>query len=407
VSSETPGERPLSVSELTSMVKGLLEEAFPSVWVVGEIGNLNRARSGHVYLTLKDEGAAISGVIWRSTAERLSVEPVEGMEVLARGRVVVYPPRGSYQLDIRLLEPRGVGALRIAFDELRKRLEAEGLFDPARKRPIPFLPERIGVVTSPSGAAIKDILKVVRRRFPRVTILLYPTRVQGEGAAEEIARGVRALSGRGGLDVMIVGRGGGSLEDLWAFNEEPVARAIAESEVPVISAVGHEVDVTIADLVADLRAATPSAAAELVVPEEAELTSYLAGAAERIRAAAGAALSLRRERLEGLAGAYGLRRFPDRLRELAQLTDEHARRLIAGAEGTVSRCREALSELAARAQSLSPLAVLGRGFSVTTLESGTTPLRDALDAPAGTWVRTRLARGGLVSRVERVEEEHG
>jgi exodeoxyribonuclease VII large subunit len=389
------------------MVKGLLEESFPNVWVVGEIGNLSRARSGHVYLTLKDETASISGVIWRSTAERLRVEPAEGMEVLARGRVVVYPPRGSYQLDIRLLEPRGVGALRIAFDELRARLEEEGLLDPGRKRPIPFLPERIGVVTSPTGAAIRDILKVVERRFPRVSILLCPARVQGEGAAEEIAHGVRTLSEWGDLDVLIVGRGGGSLEDLWAFNEEPVARAIAASAVPVISAVGHEVDVTIADLVADVRAATPSAAAELAVPEEAELIAYLDASAERLRAAGGAALSVLRERLEGLAGAYGLRRFPDRLRELAQLVDEHGRRLAAGAESALARSREALGELAARVESLSPLAVLSRGYSVTTPESGSTPLRDTADAPEGTRIRTRLARGRLVSRVESVEEEDG
>ncbi|MHC4472127.1 MAG: exodeoxyribonuclease VII large subunit [Planctomycetota bacterium] len=397
-------ERPLTVAELTARVKALLEESFGSVWVVGEIGDLTRARSGHLYLRLKDESAELSAVIWRSTAARLPFDPAEGMEVLARGRLVVYGPRGVYQLDIRALEPRGVGALQLAFEKLKERLLAEGLLDPERKRPIPFLPRRIGVVTSPTGAAIRDILKVIRRRSPRVSVLLHPARVQGEGAAEEVARGIRVLSERGGLDVLIVGRGGGSLEDLWAFNEEPVARAIAASSVPVISAVGHEIDVTIADLVADVRAATPSAAAEIAVPEEAELLAHLRGLGERLDAAVRAGVSLCRERLAALAGAYGLRRFPDRLRESAQLLDERARRLARGSEAAVARGRARIAELASRMEALSPVAVLGRGYSVTTLEAGESPLTDATHAEPGALIRTRLARGRLLSRVERVEE---
>jgi hypothetical protein len=243
----------LSVSELTDRIKEVLETGFPDVWVTGEIGNYTRARSGHVYLTLKDEGAALDAVIWRNTADRLRHEIGPGMEVLAHGRLNLYAPRGQYQLTIKTIEPRGAGALAQAFEKLRAKLEAEGLFDAELKRPIPYLPAAIGIVTSPTGAAVRDIIKVVRRRFPGTALVLAPARVQGEGAAEEVARGIERLNARGGLDVLIVGRGGGSLEDLWAFNEEPVARAIAASEIPVISAVGHEVDVTIADYVAALR----------------------------------------------------------------------------------------------------------------------------------------------------------
>jgi exodeoxyribonuclease VII large subunit len=401
--SGSPGERPFTVGELTARVKELLEEEFQSVWVVGEISNLTRARSGHVYLTLKDESAALGAVIWRSTAARLRFEPAEGMEVLARGRINVYAPRGQYQLDIRVLEPRGVGALQLAFEKLREKLEAEGLFDPDRKRPIPYLPRRIGIVTSPTGAAVRDILKVLGRRLPRCSSLLYPARVQGEGAAEEVAAGVRALSGRGDLDVLIVGRGGGSIEDLWAFNEEAVARAIAASEVPVISAVGHEIDVTIADLVADVRAATPSAAAELAVPTEEELLGALADAGTRLGGAVRGRLDAGRERIRALTGAYGLRRLPDRLHELAQRLDDLSRRPVQGAAAGVSHLGERLSALSARLETLSPLRVLGRGYTVTTLEGR--PLRDAAEAALGDRIRTRLERGALISLVEDVSEE--
>ncbi len=392
----------LTVSELTDRIKEVLETGFTDVWVTGEIRDFTRANSGHVYLTLKDEGASLGAVIWRSTADRLRHELSAGMEVLAHGRLSLYAPRGQYQLTIRTIEPRGAGALAIAFEKLRARLMAEGLFDAERKRPIPFLPEAIGVVTSPTGAAIRDIMKVVRRRFRRTTLVLAPARVQGEGAALEIARGIERLNARGGLSVLIVGRGGGSQEDLWAFNEEPVARAIAGSGIPVISAVGHEVDVSIADYVADVRAATPSAAAELAVPDERELRGLLGGARERLTGAARTSLRRHRERLDALAGAYGLRSFTDRLREKSQGLDDTARRLNAGAGESLSRAREKLARLAGRAQGLSPLEVLARGYSVTTVVGRSAAIRSAGELEPGDRIRTRLGSGTLISKVEEV-----
>jgi len=396
-------ERPLSVGELTRRVKGALEAGFPDLWVAGEISNLTRARSGHVYLTLKDDSATLSAVIWRSTAGRLRFDLEEGMELLVRGGIDVYPPRGQYQLIVRKAEPRGVGALQLAFEKMRARLEAEGLFDPARKKPIPFLPRTIGVVTSPTGAAFRDILKVLGRRFPGVTVLLFPSLVQGRGAAENVARGIRALDGREGVDVLIVGRGGGSLEDLWAFNEEPVARAIAECGTPVISAVGHEVDVSIADLVADVRAPTPSAAAEIAVPSREDLAATIDNYARRGRAGVRNALGIRRERLRSLVRSWGVRSVPDRIRELAQRLDETARRLGTAADGVVRTARERVADLAARSEALSPLRVLARGYSVTTREDGTAPLRDAAVLEEGERIRTRLERGRVFSRVEGTE----
>ncbi|HNT33227.1 MAG TPA: exodeoxyribonuclease VII large subunit, partial [Candidatus Aminicenantes bacterium] len=257
-----------SVTEITQVIKAALETAVPQVWVVGEISNCRRHPSGHIYFTLKDAGAALSAAVWKSNAARLKFELRDGQQVVCRGRIDVYPPRGSYQLNVDQVEPKGKGALQLAFEQLKEKLRAEGLFDPARKKKIPLLPKTIGVVTSPTGAALIDILRTIDRRFAKVRIVIYPARVQGAGAAAEIVEGLEFLGGRPGIDVIIVGRGGGSIEDLWAFNEEPVARAIAASPVPVISAVGHEVDFTIADFVADIRASTPTAAAEMVVEKE-------------------------------------------------------------------------------------------------------------------------------------------
>ena len=250
-------EEILTVAELTWRIRALLEEEFDQVTVVGEVSGLKRPRSGHLYFELKDPEARLSAVIWRSTAARLRFELEDGMEIIATGRISVYGPRGSYQLIVDSLKPKGLGALQLAFLKLREKLEKEGLFRPEAKKPLPLLPACVGVVTSPSGAAIRDILTVIARRFPPAHIVLRPVRVQGEGAAEEIARAIAEFNDWGGADVLIVGRGGGSYEDLWAFNEEVVARAIHASRIPIISAVGHEIDVTIADLVADRRALTP------------------------------------------------------------------------------------------------------------------------------------------------------
>src|SRR5262245_25435086 len=263
--------RVLSVGELNALARGLLEEAFATVWVEGEISNLRTYPSGHTYFTLKDDAAQIAAVLFRSAAQSLPFRPEDGLKDVARGRVSLYEARGSFQIVVERLEPAGLGALQLAFEQLKTRLAAEGLFEVSRKRPLPFLPRRIGIVASPAGAALHDILKVLERRFANLEVVLAPSRVQGEGAAREIVEAIRMLNRLEGVDLIILARGGGSLEDLWPFNEEPVARAVVASGIPIVSAVGHEVDVTIADLVADLRAPTPSAAAEMVVRSKIEL----------------------------------------------------------------------------------------------------------------------------------------
>ncbi|HEV2105843.1 MAG TPA: exodeoxyribonuclease VII large subunit, partial [Candidatus Eisenbacteria bacterium] len=266
------GDRVLSVGELTRAIKETLAERFPAVWVRGEVSGLRHPESGHYYFSLKEGRAAVLGcAVWRTTAQRLAFTLRDGLEVEAFGRIEVYEPRGGYQLIVEALRPAGLGALLLQLEELRRRLAAEGLFEAARKRPLPPYPARIGVVTSPVGAAVRDVVKVLRARWPGIGIVLAPVRVQGEGAAAEIAAAIERFNRHGGVDLLIVGRGGGSIEDLWAFNEEPVVRAIAGSRLPVISAVGHEVDVTLADLAADVRAATPSNAAELAVRDAAEV----------------------------------------------------------------------------------------------------------------------------------------
>lgn len=268
-------EKPLSVSQFTALVKERLEPAFPKVWMNGEISNFSRARSGHLYFSIKDQASQIRATMWRSQAQQLKIEPRDGMEVLVQGGINVYAPRGEYSLNVSCIEEVGLGKLRLAFDRLKAKLLAEGLFDPDRKKPLPFMPRKVGVVTSPTGAAIQDMIRVIKQRYAGLHVLIYPVRVQGEGAAVEIAAGIRELDRGHGCDVIIVGRGGGSEEDLWAFNEETVARAIAAAATPIISAVGHEVDITISDLVADLRAATPSQAAELVVKTHAEYSQMV------------------------------------------------------------------------------------------------------------------------------------
>ena len=347
----------LTVSQLTSLIKGILTQHLPAtLHVVGELSNVSRPSSGHLYFTLKDDASEIRGVMWRSDAAKIKFEPQDGLEVIATGNVDVYEPRGQYQLYVRKLEPRGVGALELAFRQLREKLEREGLFDPAHKKPLPRWPRRIAVVTSPTGAAIRDILKVLRRRFPCVDIFVYPVRVQGEGAATEIAAAIGTLNGHsaklGGIDVMIVGRGGGSLEDLWAFNEEAVARAIYASRIPVVSAVGHEVDVTISDLVADVRAPTPSAAAEIVVPVLDEVLAMLADYGRVFHRHARHALEVSASRLETLARHEWFRDPIGRLARRAQQVDEAAGRLnlaitrkMAATSRELHRCEVVLSSI--------------------------------------------------------------
>ena len=321
MSQGTP-DRIFSVAEVTGLVKAALESLFPRLWVEGEISNFHRHQSGHLYFTLKDDKAQLRAVMFRSDARAVAFELKDGLKVLCRGRLSVYEPRGEYQLYAEAIQPKGKGALQLAFEQLKEKLKAEGLFDGKRKRQLPLRPRTIGVVTSPTGAAIRDILRILERRYAKLHVIICPARVQGEGAAAEIVEGIDALGAWPGIDVLIVGRGGGSIEDLWAFNEEPVARAIARSPVPVISAVGHEVDFTIADFVADVRASTPSAAAELVIATEEAFAEKIGTLMRRLGETLRFEVQHLRSDVDELARHRIFQNFEVRLANLARRVDE-------------------------------------------------------------------------------------
>ena len=357
-------EEVLTVSEVTRNIKVLLETALPILWVEGEISNFKHHSSGHMYFSLKDENAQISCVFWAGRNMNLTFRPQDGMQVLVKGRVTVFERRGQYQLDVLQLLPAGVGALQLAFEQLKKRLSEEGLFDAEHKKPLPRFPRRIGIVTSPTGAAIRDLLSVIRRRWPSSEIVLRPTLVQGPEAAQDIARAIQEFNAFGEVDVLIVGRGGGSMEDLWAFNEEVVARAIFESEIPIISAVGHEIDFTIADFVADKRAPTPSVAGEMVVPDSQEILQQLQHQLLRAYRLVHGQIQQAREKLNGLQSSYGLRRPLDILRQHQQALDELNRRLEQAIGQHVERQKMRLEALTRQLQALSYENVLQRGFAL-------------------------------------------
>lgn len=439
-----PQRKIYTVSELSQELRNLLEGQFPDVWVTGEISNYRGASSGHCYFTLKDANAQLRAVCFRNQARYLKFKPQDGLSVIARGRLSVYEARGEYQFLVELLEPAGLGALQLAFQQLKTKLAAEGLFDPARKKPLPALPRTVGIVTSPSGAVIRDILRVLRRRFRNINVLLYPVRVQGEGAAEEIAEGLRYFSRHPLADVLIVARGGGSLEDLWAFNEERVARAIAASTIPVISGVGHETDFTIADFVADLRAPTPSAAAELVVRRKDDFLSELDHRTRRLTQLFRLKLSEARQRLTVLRMHRVFQIALSRLAERAQRVDDsgstlerlirarlnsatqawlHASagvvrfdigRLLAFKRAALDECEKRfqtgfksylverenrLNRLEGILQERSPLGILKRGYSITRDTSGGI-IRDAAEVALGSDISVRLARGELGASVK-------
>lgn len=365
-----------SVSAVNAAARGALEGVFPPLWVTGEVANFTRARSGHCYFTLRDNASQLRCVMWREEARRLPTTPAEGMQVRALGRLTLYEPRGEFQLVVSDLDARGDGLWKLAFERLRARLDAEGLTAPSRRRPLPRVPRCVGVVTSPSGAALRDVLAVVRRRAPWTRVVLSGCRVQGDGAAAEIAAAIHRLGEARCADVVIVGRGGGSIEDLWAFNEEEVARAIAGCPVPTITAVGHEVDVTIADLVADLRAPTPSAAAEAAVPDSAALRREVAGLRGRLHAAAEARL----EEVRSAASGVGAR-------------------LAGAAERAVRARRERVSAAAGKLQVLSPLSALARGFALPVSPERRL-LRSAAEFAPGARFTLTVADGAVPCRVE-------
>ena len=446
----SPGESEhiYTVTELTRHIRALLEDNFGRVWVCGEVSNCKRHTSGHVYFTLKDEQGQLSVVLFRRDASRLKFKLEDGLQINVMGRISVYERRGNYQLIASKAEPVGLGALQLAFEQLKRRLGEEGLFDEEHKKPLPRFPQRIGVVTSATGAAFRDILNVIDRRFSTVEVILYPSLVQGEGSAEQIAAGIRALDREAKVDVIIAGRGGGSLEDLWAFNEEVVARAIFECETPIVSAVGHEVDYTISDFTADLRAPTPSAAAELVVTEREAIVSEIAQLHESLMRSIEAFLTRLDHRLKLAASSYGFRlpadmlvqyeqRLDDtrermlelqrrRLEDCGIRTDTARARLLAArpdrliaslheklsatgrllaerAGAALARREAALAELAAKLDSLSPLAVLARGYSIAYGADGI--LTDTKGISAGDEINIMLSRGSLVCAVKKVEEQ--
>ena len=392
-----------TVSELTGEIKDLIEGNLPEVWVSGEVSSCLRANSGHIYFTLKDEGAQLSAVVWRNTASRFRFELHDGLQVVVNGSVEVYAPRGSYQVIVRQLIPQGVGALELAFRQMHAKLEAEGLFNPARKRPIPRFPKRIALVTSPTGAAVRDMIQVITRRWQATDIIIVPVKVQGDGAAEEIATALRNVHRLPDVDVVICGRGGGSLEDLWAFNEEVVARAIAACQLPVISAVGHEIDVTIADLVADVRALTPSEAGERVVPDKAEVTRALDNVRQRLISGLKNRAANARLQLDGLASRRVIARPFQRVHDEFTRLDELDVRLRRAVRQRAVAAKQQLDLAAATLDALSPLKVLGRGYSITR-RAETGDLVTASDQLViGDRITTIFALGQLTSRVESTE----
>ena len=416
-----PRRQVWKISELTRRIKGTLEGTFGNVWVEGEISNLRRPASGHAYFTLKDATSQLRAVMFRGALAGVTMPLRDGLLVRALGQITVYEASGDYQILLKRLEPAGEGELMLRLEALKKKLAAEGLFDGARKRPLPALPQHVGIVTSPTGAAIRDILQVLDRRFANLHVLLAPVRVQGAGAGDEIAAAIDLLNERGGLDVLIVGRGGGSLEDLWCFNEEVVVRAIARSAIPVISAVGHEIDTTLSDYAADVRAPTPSAAAELVVKGKDELERRVADLRRRVGLGVRAAVQEWRFRLDRAARVPGLRdplqevqrlqqsvdfltvRIQKALAGLPQLVRQRAenaaRRMELAARMRIEEHRRVLKHAEAQLRMLNPKGVLARGYSLTRRLDGTI-VRSAADAKPGMGLETEFADGAVRSTVD-------
>ena len=440
-----PARQIFTVSELTARIRDLLTKNFTDVLVQGEVSNCREAQSGHIYFTLKDDRAQVKCVFFKQQRRGVKFRPEDGLQVTVRGSISVYEARGEYQIYVESLDPVGRGALQLAFEQLKKRLEAEGLFDPARKKPLPLLPSRIGLITSPRGAAVRDVVRILKRRFHNVHLTVFPVRVQGEGAAEEIVKALKFFNDKRLVDVLILARGGGSLEDLWAFNEEALARAIVASQIPIISGVGHETDFTIVDFVADVRASTPSAAAELVVQTRREFDKHIADLRDALAEQMRYRLLVLSRRIHELAARPGFRRPLDLLRQQRQRADEMTSRLALGLRARLEQSRkrftvahvrivsfdfrvkiaafrlrlekraaelgvrierllrakrERLARLALQIEERSPLRVLERGYAIATDASGVV-LRDAAQVAIGDSVRLQLHRGRLTTEVRK------
>jgi exodeoxyribonuclease VII large subunit len=419
-----------SVSQITELIKAALEVAFPQVWVEGEISNYTKAASGHVYFSLKDENVVLKAVLWKSEAQKIPFEMKTGLKVVCRGRITVYAARGDYQLSVDLVEPKGKGALQLAFEQLKEKLKAEGLFEPGRKKKLPLRPKTIGIVTSRTGAAIRDILRILERRYAKLHILIYPVKVQGEGAAQEIATGLDYLGTLSDVDVIIVGRGGGSIEDLWAFNEEAVARAIFRSPKPVVSAVGHEIDFTIADFVADVRAPTPSAAAEIVIEKEEAFEERIRTMSQRLGELVKYSVQERKSDVAELAQRRIFQNFRLGLKEFIQRVDDldaRARNVIrverqglAEMRGAALLFSEKLSHLfgqklrdhraswerlSTNLHSLSPLNVLKKGYALCWTDGGLRLVRKIEEIAEQDTVIVSFAKGEFQARVQSVDRK--
>lgn len=404
---ERQEERIYTVSQVTSRIKTLLESSLPVLWVEGEISNFVHHSSGHMYFTLKDEKSQLPCVMFKSANSRLSFTPASGASVNAWGRIKVYEPSGRYQLYVESMKPAGLGALAAAFEELKRRLAAEGLFDPQKKKPIPRFPHTVAVATSPTGAAVRDIIRVIGERMPATRVVVVPTPVQGPEAPAGIVDAIRAIDEWGGADVAIVGRGGGSLEDLMAFNDESVARAMAEASTPIVSAVGHEIDLTISDLVADVRAATPSNAGELVVPDRGELARAFSASRTRFVNAIEARLSSLERSVRACTGAYAFRLPEAAVDRLAQRTDELARRLAAGAAARLHAARSGLDRLRSELRLADPANIMARGFAAVSALPDLVPVRSASDVSEGAGVRVTVADGSFDCEVVSVAPKSG
>lgn len=392
-----------SVTQLNRDVRHWLEGHYANILVEAEISNLKLHSSGHIYLSLKDDKAQISAVFFSRYNQRLKFQIKDGLKVLVRGKLSLYDVRGQYQFYIETMEPQGLGSLQLAFMQLKEKLQGEGLFDAERKRALPVLPRRVGIVTSPTGAAIRDILNVLNRRFAGLHLQIYPVRVQGEEAAAEIAAAIENLNHLAEVDVMIVGRGGGSLEDLWPFNEEAVARAIFNSKIPVISAVGHEVDWTISDWVADLRAPTPSAAAELVVQSRDELIAQVEGFKYRLNSSLKLALEQRKRHLETLLRSYALRQPEYMAQQCSQRLDELMRQMGGAIKMIVSNAAGEYKAIVGKLETLSPLGIIRRGYTITQNSEGRL-LRSTSDIKEGDQLKTQFRDGACVSQVVSIEK---